>query len=118
MSSKEVTITVYENNDPLVLVSLKRPDGYAYDLTGVTELEFLMKRRRGDARADAIAIYTLSGGAIAITDTTGGIVSIQFSAAHLADTGHFPFHLDEIRGVDPNAKRLTLVRGKVVVENT
>lgn len=111
---KEVTITVFEKNDPLVLISLRRPDGFAYDLTGVTDLEFYLKPKKGSDAAAAIAVYKQSTGEITVTDATGGIVTVQFAATHISEPGHYAFHLDELRGT----KRLTLAHGKVAVENT
>lgn len=112
--SKEVTITVFERNDPLVLISLRRPDNFAYDLTGVTDLEFYLKAKKGVAPEDAIAVYKQSTAEITVTDATAGLVTVQFTAAHIAEPGHYAFHLDELRGT----KRLTLARGKVDVQNT
>lgn len=108
--SKQLPVTVYQNNDPevefsLVIAGTETP----YDLTAAT-VEFFIKESPVDADPSP-ATYRTANSSIVVTDAPGGVLVVKFAAADLAAAGDRFYHLDAIVG----GKRQTLASGPLYV---
>ena len=110
------TLTLYENNDAEVEVTVrkKNPDGTktAYDLTN-TPVEYRVKTSSSGPDSSALITYSTTNGRITVTDAANGKLRIDFLAVDLTP-GRYIHRLDIL----PNARRITVGFGTLVVQDT
>jgi hypothetical protein len=107
----ELDLTMHEDNDETVVVTLTAADGDNLGL--VTGLEFVLKPSWCDADDDDHAVVLTSPGDITITEQTAETLSAEVSvpAAALADPYDRVWRLDTMTGL----LRRTALYGAVTV---
>lgn len=119
MVRDEVTISVFEGNDPLIALHVDAEDAAgaitSYDFTGVDEVEFLIKTGVAAPDADPIALYTLSNEKVLLgVPPTNGNLTVQIDGTDTQDIpGSFRYRVD----VTKNGKKETVMLGPFLVLN-
>ena len=113
----KVDVRVRQGDDALLTFSLSRRRFKVkgpYPLTGVEEIEFIVKAGKETADGDADALYSLTGGAVVVVDETAGHLSVQLAGADMADAGKRWYKLRVIK----DGKGETPAYGALIVEDT